>query len=576
VEIGHYQVQGELSRGGMGVVYRAYDTRLGRPVALKVLLSSPRDRRLRARFEQEVQVLARLSHPHIVQVHDSGVYQGTPYMVLELVEGQTLGDRIAEGEVSVREAVEIASKLARALECVHEAEALHRDLKPHNVLLDLRGEPRLTDFGIAKNLDADARRLSRSGAVMGSPGYLPPEQALGVNVGPGVDIYGLGATLYATLTGEPPIVGQSMVEVMAATVGVQVAPPSKIRAEVDRELDAIVLRCLEKEPSQRYASAAELGDALEVWLARPARKSQGGLWALVGAVLGASLVGGTLFFARGRAAAAGPSPANTAEPTASKAHASPAPTSDEAAAEATPENAGQLLKEPMRPATLALLKRAGDALRAERDDDALAIYSRCVEEDPDDPEAYKGRAAVFMRQENYDAAVLELNLALARVKGHSGLLNLRGLSHLRSRRPHAALEDFDASLARSPEVAQVHLNRGLANEALGNFAEARDDMTRAIEQEPKLAWAHHNRGLYRFNLGDAKGAVADFSEALRLDPRIRRAHLHRGQANAASHDLRAAVRDFSRVLEVYPADHPNARSARMMRARALEMLGAGR
>jgi len=250
----------------MGAVYRVLAPE-GDEVALKVLLgarnATPQQRK---RFEREVRALAQVSHPNVVRLRDSGHYRGSPYVVLDLHAGGTLQDRLSTGgPLPVEEAVRYGRQLAAGLIAIHELQLLHRDLKPDNVLLDGSGGAALTDFGLVKDLErvGQTQQLTLSGAAHGTPGYWSPEQAAGSKeVGPATDIYGLGAILYAALSGEAPISGVTLREVQLATLR-QI--PNSIRAQrsdVSVELEAIVLRCLEKEPEARWPSAAELAEAL--------------------------------------------------------------------------------------------------------------------------------------------------------------------------------------------------------------------------------------------------------------------------------------------------------------------------
>jgi hypothetical protein len=267
--IGPYELMGELGRGGAGVIYRARDPGLRRDVAIK-LLSGRRSHTASSlgRFQREAEALARLRHPHVVKVHSAGQHEGLPYLVMDLIEGRSLAGRIADdGPLPVPEALTIALRLSRALEHVHRHSLLHRDLKPDNVLLNRDGEPLLTDFGLAKDQEAE-RALSREGALLGTPGYWPPEQARGQldAIGPTADIYALGATLYAMLTGAPPVQEKSIPELLVATCEVVPDPPSTARPDVPPAVDAVCARCLEKSPRNRYPDAAALSAALEAAL----------------------------------------------------------------------------------------------------------------------------------------------------------------------------------------------------------------------------------------------------------------------------------------------------------------------
>jgi WD40 repeat protein len=275
--IGDYEILSEVARGGMGVVYAARQKRLDRIVALKVMNGGAfnRDSQV-ARFEVEAHAAANLSHPNIVPIHEIGEYEGCHYFSMPLVEGTTLAARLTEGQLTTRDAAILTSKLARAVHHAHQHGVLHRDLKPTNVLLDRNGEPHLTDFGLAKLLERDVT-LTATDAIMGTPAYMSPEQARGDPraVTTVTDVYGLGAVLYECLAGRPPFAGKTIAETLQDVLTRDPLPPSAVNASVDRDVETICLRCLEKEPSARYASAAALADDLDRYcrhepiLARP-------------------------------------------------------------------------------------------------------------------------------------------------------------------------------------------------------------------------------------------------------------------------------------------------------------------
>jgi predicted Ser/Thr protein kinase/tetratricopeptide (TPR) repeat protein len=255
-------VERELARGGMGAVFVANQVEMGRRVALKVLLpgSSPI---LRERFLVEARAVARLDHPHVVKVFDVGEDRGRTYLAMELVEGRSLDEAIArEGPLAGPQAAALLAPVADALEAAHAAGILHRDLKPHNILIDARGVPRLTDFGVAKD-ELQAKSLTATGQLLGTPAFMAPEQAGGERelLGPASDVYGLGATLYKLLTGVSPFEGHTGVSLLTAVFQKPPRPPSEL-APIDPALDAIVLRCLAKAPADRYPSARALGEAL--------------------------------------------------------------------------------------------------------------------------------------------------------------------------------------------------------------------------------------------------------------------------------------------------------------------------
>jgi tetratricopeptide (TPR) repeat protein/tRNA A-37 threonylcarbamoyl transferase component Bud32 len=283
-----YEVLGVLGRGGMGVVYKARQSRLKREVALKMLLGGPHAAPAQlARFRTEAEAVARLQHANIVQIHEIGEHNGLPYFSLEYVAGGTLAGRLDGTPMPAPDAVVLVETLARAMHYAHERGIVHRDLKPANVLLASGGVPKIADFGLAKHMaGSDVHTLS--GTVLGTPSYMAPEQARGEAhaVGPLTDVYALGAILYELLTGRPPFRAASVVETVQQVIDQEPVTPTRLQPKVPRDLETVCLKCLAKKPGQRYASAAALADDLarflrgEPVLARPAgRWERAAKWA---------------------------------------------------------------------------------------------------------------------------------------------------------------------------------------------------------------------------------------------------------------------------------------------------------
>ncbi len=278
--VGKYTLLGTVARGGMGVVYRARQAELNRTVALKMLLGGTHaSDAFKKRFVQEAQAAARLSHPAIVKILDWGEDQGQPFFAMEFIEGADLGDKTRGQPWPARRAAELALTLAGAIEYAHGQGVLHRDLKPSNVLLDAQGAPRITDFGLARQIDQESS-LTATGDMIGTPGYVPPEQASS-RFGPiGVwsDVYGLGGILYCLLTGRPPFVAGNATEVLRAVAEQEPPAPRQLNTSVPADLETICLKCLEKDSSRRYGSAQALADDLRNFLngdpiqARPASR----------------------------------------------------------------------------------------------------------------------------------------------------------------------------------------------------------------------------------------------------------------------------------------------------------------
>jgi tRNA A-37 threonylcarbamoyl transferase component Bud32 len=292
-ELGDYELLQEIGRGGMGCVYKARHKQLGRIVALKTILAgSGAAAGAVRRFHGEAASAARLDHPGIVPVYEFGEHNGLRFFTMAFVEGRSLADRLtAEGPLDGRQAAFLVEQVARAMAFAHGQDIIHRDLKPANILLARDGTVHVSDFGLARRLGAaeaeadpaedfphvetfqSVQRLTAAGAILGTPGYMAPEQAVDARrAGKAADVWALGAVLYACLTARPPFKGRTAVETIVLVIDSEAPAPSDFNPGVDRDLEAICLRCLQKEAAQRYASAEELADDLARWQAgRPAQ-----------------------------------------------------------------------------------------------------------------------------------------------------------------------------------------------------------------------------------------------------------------------------------------------------------------
>ena len=262
--LSNYELLEQIGEGGMGVVYKARQRGLNRIVALKMIRSGSLASESEVkRFRSEAQAAARLQHPNVVAIHEVGEHEGRPFFTMDFIEGQNLA-QVAQGTpLGAERAARYVQTIAEAVHCAHQLGILHRDLKPANILLDRNDQPRITDFGLAKQLESDPG-LTMSGAILGTPSYMPPEQAAGKrkDMGPACDVYSLGAVLYDLLTGRPPFRADTPLDTLRQVVEAAPAPPRLLNPKVPRDLETICLKCLAKNPGQRYPTAQELADDL--------------------------------------------------------------------------------------------------------------------------------------------------------------------------------------------------------------------------------------------------------------------------------------------------------------------------
>jgi len=267
-ELGDYELLEEVGRGGQGVVFRARQKSLNRTVALKVIsLGQWASKVHLKRFRREAEAAASLDHPCIVPIYEVGERDGQCYFSMKFVEGGQLDEVVRRAPISIRQAAELIAKVARTVHYAHEHGILHRDIKPGNILLDAKGEPHLTDFGLARLVETEST-MTRTMEVLGTPSYMSPEQAVGNNaaISNATDVYGLGAVFYQLLTGQPPFAGGATYETIKLLLDTEPKQPRLLNPKIDRDLSTICLKCLEKDPKRRYSSALALAEDLERWL----------------------------------------------------------------------------------------------------------------------------------------------------------------------------------------------------------------------------------------------------------------------------------------------------------------------
>ncbi|MEZ6184366.1 MAG: tetratricopeptide repeat protein [Planctomycetota bacterium] len=531
MQVGPYTVRAELARGGTGVVYRAQDGE-GRRVALKLLHAQrSADPRVRQRFQREVQALTRLRHPHVVPILGAGEHEGVPWLALELVEGESLHERLRGGSLPIADAVRIGRQLAQALSHVHAEGFVHRDLKPDNVLL--RGDDALlTDFGLVLEGAGEGTRLTQTGVFHGTPGFWSPEQARGQleALGPRTDVYGLGAVLYACLTGHAPVEAESLFAFLASLSFRSTEAPSRTRPEVPEWLDRVCMRCLSVDPEARPASAREVARLL----ARGGGKRlPGWTWPAVGLVGAAALVAVAL-----QILVPGPPLAR------------PAP---RAAAAVAAVDSGPYQLE---------LERAFQELRvaslrhyAERRYTlAMAEVSAVLELAPDFAEAYVLRAQIFFSLGHPEPALDDLLRALDFDPDLAEAYTVRGSCLLHQRRFGEALAALERARELGSLAPTVDLSCGAARFQLGRFDEALADFERGLRQHPTSQPLASARGVVLQRLGRHAEAVEAVNVAEALGPvelSVRRA---RAASLVSLGRDGEALADLRHLIEARPAD----------------------
>ena len=578
--LGPYQVLEPLGAGGMGEVWKARDTRLERDVAIKIISHEKAgDAVLQSRFGREAKALSALNHPNIVSVYDVGEDSGIRYIVSELVRGASLRTVISAGPLPLDRLLRLAAQAATALKAAHAAGIVHRDLKPENIMVTSDDTVKILDFGLARHVrtagihseDSRTETLATDpGVIMGTAGYMSPEQVCGTEVDGRSDIFSFGVILYEMATGSRAFHGRNSIETMSAILRDE-AP--HLPANLPSALDRTIRRCLDKEPANRFQTAAELSAELET-LRSDSRQSGGTrkLWITLGTAAAVIAAGASFYWLTARkpepipgrevpkAVAVTPPrvpvPTSSVPPKEAAAEAvetptppKPAPKKPAGAASATApaaaavntanqaafekayeqgmvllssrkwQSAYDQLSEAIRlkPDATAYLGRCRAALGQENYQGAVDDCTVAIQRLPTSADAYHQRAQAYFFLEQYDKTVEDLNAAIR--LGDSNLPvahSLRGRAHSNLKEWVDAIADFDEAIRLNPNAPQFFLFRGTAYNARSQYHKAIADLDEALRLQPNMPMAHTQRAYARQQLGDRSGAAEDRAQAKSL------------------------------------------------------------
>jgi serine/threonine-protein kinase len=603
---GKYKLLGKLGEGGMGVVYKALDVELNRTVALKMLLGeeSGMDKEQVERFIREARAAAKLKHPNIVSVYEFGEQGGRHFFTMDFIEGESFKDALspeAKTRLSNTRIAEIFRDIANALNYAHSAGIVHRDIKPANILISKDGTPYLSDFGLAREMKGTEKSITVSGAVMGTPYYMSPEQASGEKrkIDARSDVFSMGAVMYEALTGKRPFDGAQLYEILDKVIQKDPPSPKSVSAVVQWDLNTICMKCLEKERHRRYQSAGELASDIRRFLdgepinavpsgfltkalkrAKKNKLATGAvataiivlLIVLVYAMISSARTSGkietymeqaALEFGQGNYADArswcdkalelSPEDASAKE-LQERCVAEIAKKDEKARSEseaAKAEVAEELAKKAIRAKAQAVLDRMKALTRPEEKlkacDDALKI-------DPAFGLAWQEKGYTHKEMEEYDNAfdcfteAIKLEPTLAYSYYERAMI-----TEEQRQNPEGAIPDFEKVVELDPNSHIGYYAKGCIESGKKKYDDAILSYTRAIEIYPQYYLAYNNRGNARVKKGEVDGAIADYNKAIELQPDDASAYYNRGNAlGKRKGNFDGAIADFSKAIELRP------------------------